>query len=38
MMLYVTHENFARRVNSYTYYDQTKRAWYVGPITDHLIS
>ena len=38
MMLYVTHENFARRVNSYTYYDHSKRAWYVGPITDDHFS
>ena len=38
MVLYVTHENFARRVNSETYYDETKRAWYVEPITDDLLS
>ena len=38
MVLYVTHENFARLVNSETYYDQIKGAWYVGPITDDLLS
>ncbi len=38
MVLYVTHENFARRVNPETHYNQTKRAWYVGPITDDLLS
>ena len=38
VVLYVTHENFARRVNPETYYDQTKLAWYVGPITDDLLS
>lgn len=37
MDLYVTHENFARRVNAHTHYDQTKRAWYVGPITADLL-
>jgi len=37
MVLYVTHENFARRVNPHTFYDQTRRAWYVGPITDDLL-
>ena len=37
MMLYVTHENFARRVNSSTYYSDSKQAWYVGPITEDLI-
>ena len=38
MALYVTHEKFARRVNPETYYNQAKRAWYVGPITDDLLS
>lgn len=33
MTLYVTHENFARRVNDLSYYDPTFKAWYVGPIT-----
>ncbi len=33
MTLYVTHENFARRVNPGTHYNDTFRAWYVGPIT-----
>lgn len=37
MVLYVTHENFARKVNSATFYDKGKRAWYVGPITDDLL-
>lgn len=37
MTLYVTHENFARRVNSATYYSESHRAWYVGPITEDLI-
>lgn len=34
MVLYVTHENFARRVNSTTFYDDTFKAWYVGPIDE----
>ena len=37
MTLYVTHENFARRVNSSTYYSDSFKAWYVGPITEDLI-
>jgi len=37
MTLYVTHENFARRVNPDTYHDVTFKAWYVGPITEDLI-
>ena len=37
MILYVTHENFARRVNSFTFYDDTFKAWYVGSITEDLI-
>ena len=37
MTLYVTHENFARRVNSSTYYGDSVKAWYVGPITEDLI-
>ena len=37
MTLYVTHENFARRVNPLTFYQDTVRAWYVGPITEDLI-
>ena len=32
MILYVTHENFARRVNPGTFYEDAVRAWYVGPI------
>lgn len=37
MTLYVTHENFARRVNSSAYYSESFKAWYVGPITEDLI-
>ena len=37
MALYVTHENFARRVNSSTHYSDLFRAWYVGLITENLI-
>lgn len=37
MTLYVTHENFARRVNSSTFYSEPFKAWYVGPITEGLI-
>ncbi len=37
MTLYVTHENFARRVNSSTFYSDSFKAWYVGPITEDLI-
>lgn len=37
MTLYVTHENFARRVNSSTFYSESFKAWYVGPITEYLI-
>ena len=37
MTLYVTHENFAKRVNPGTVYNDTFRAWYVGPITEDLI-
>ena len=37
MTLYVTHENFARRVNSSTYYHDSVMAWYVGPVTEDLI-
>ena len=33
MLLYVTHENFARRRNSETFYNDAIRAWYVGRIT-----
>ena len=33
MELYVTYENFARKVNSATFYSNTFKAWYVGPIT-----
>lgn len=37
MVLYVTHENFARRVNTATHYSDTFKAWYIGPITKDLI-
>ena len=37
MELYVTYENFARKVNSATFYSNTFKAWYVGPITWDLI-
>lgn len=37
MTLYVTHENFAKRVNPVAFYDDTFRAWYVGSITEDLI-
>lgn len=37
MTLYVTHENYARRVNSKTSYNDQFKAWYVGPITEDLI-
>lgn len=37
MNLYVTHENFARRINSFTFYNTSLRAWYVGSITENLI-
>lgn len=37
MMLYITHENFARHVNTDTFFSDLFKAWYVGPITDNLI-
>lgn len=37
MTLYVTNENFARRVNASTYYSDFFKAWPVGPITEDLI-
>ena len=37
MVLYVSHENYARRVNSYTFFSDWFKAWYVGPITEYLI-
>lgn len=37
MSLYVTHENFAKRVNPGSSYDYALKAWYVGPITEDLI-
>ena len=38
MVLYVTHENFARAVNPSTRYSGTFGAWYVGSIEDGLMS
>ena len=32
MALYVTHENYARRANAFTFWDDTIKAWYVGPV------
>ncbi len=37
MILYVTHEHFARRVNPVTFYNYAVKAWDVGPITEDLI-
>ena len=37
MTLYVTHENFARRVNPSTFYSEKFQSWYTGGITDGLI-
>ena len=37
MTLYVTHEHFARRVNTNTFYSEAFRAWCVGPIAQNLI-
>ena len=37
MILYVTHEHFARCVNSKTFYDNTIKAWYVYPIAKEFI-
>ena len=37
MVLYVTHGNFAKKVNTYTFYSDAFKAWYVGPITEDLI-
>ena len=37
MTLYVTHENFAKHLNTATYYSDLFKAWYVGPITQDLI-
>ena len=37
MTLYVTHENFARKVNPSTNYSNSFKAWYVGPVTEALI-
>ena len=37
MYLYVTHENFAKRVNPGSTYNRVLKAWHVGPITEDLI-
>ena len=37
MNLYVTHENFAKRVNPGSTYNRVLKAWHVGPITEDLI-
>ena len=37
MVLYVTHENFAKRVNPSSFYRHTFKSWYVGLITEDLI-
>ena len=37
MTLYVTHENFAKRVNPGTWHSDALKAWHVGPITEGLI-
>lgn len=37
MTLYVTHGNFAQKVNPSTYYNDSFKAWYVGCITEDLI-
>ena len=37
MNLYVTHENFARAVNPYTWYSKAFQAFYVGSIADNLL-
>ena len=37
MTLYVTNENYARQVNWSTFYSDSFKAWYVGPITENLI-
>ena len=38
MKLYVTHKNFAKRVNPGAWHSDAFKAWYVGPITESLIS
>lgn len=37
MTLYVTHQNFAKRVNPDTWHSDSFKAWHVGPITEDLI-
>ena len=37
MTLYVTHKNFAKRVNPDTWHSAAFKAWYVGRITEGLI-
>ena len=38
MHLWVTNKSFAERVNRATCYNKEVKAWYVGPITEDLIS
>lgn len=35
MVLYVTHENFAKKVNPWTSFDVNHQAWCVGPISEY---
>ena len=37
MTLYVTHENFAKRVTPSAWHSDAFKAWWVGPITESLI-
>ncbi len=37
MTLYVTNQSYAQRVNQGTFYHNSFKAWYVGPITENLI-
>lgn len=37
MILYVTNQSYAQRVNQGTFYHNSFKAWYVGPITENLI-
>lgn len=38
MELYVTNENYAKTVNSHTWYSETFKVYYIGPITEELLS
>lgn len=33
MVLYVTNESYARKVAPRTFYHQSLKAWYIGPIS-----